>query len=221
MRKMKWLLLLILPLLFASCLENDDDPTQYYDLGEIYSFTGGVYILTDANEMLFSSVSIDDEFEIGNRVLVLYTKVSEGTEQSTYDYSISIDDINKVLTKPIFLVSDENRDTLENDGAYMNAAWISRNYLNVDFIFYGYNKSHIFTLAYDTAHQDVANEYVMEFLHDANNDSQTNEYRGIISYNLNSFDFSGEPPYKIRFRYKDIYGGTQNFTINYTPSDSE
>jgi len=219
----KWMLLLlgVVTFSFTSCLNDDDTPTQYYDLGIVTDVFNGYTILTDSKDTLYTSQSINSsDFTMteGMRVYFTYTVLKEGTATDGYTKKIAIDYIQQVAIKPIVELNSVNRDTIGNDNVAIYGLSIGSKYLNVDFGFYAYNtKIHYVTLIYDPENQDVDGYTVFEFRHKDNDDQMSGSVRGLRSYDLSNFQWTGTAPHKFIFRYKDYNSNVNDVKFEYTP----
>ncbi|MFT3738336.1 MAG: NigD-like C-terminal domain-containing protein [Breznakibacter sp.] len=215
MKKILFIMLLGLGLSLTGCLK-DDDTTQYYGFGIVQPSTSGLWILTDDNHVLYGA-SGASTIEAGSRVYFLYSIVKEGAETDNFDYHVKWDDVYKVLTKNIFVINEVSRDTIGSDAVRVNNVWLAKNYLNVDLTYWGYSKTHYFNLVYDEESQTEPGAVVLELKHKDNDDAEVNGYWGLVSFDLNSFDWTGTPPHKIKFKFKDYYSVVQSVDLSYTP----
>jgi hypothetical protein len=218
----KWMLLLlgVVTFTFTSCFKDEDTPTQYYDLGIVTDVFNGYTILTDSKDTLFTSQSINStDFTMteGMRVYFTYTVIKEGTAADGYTKKISIAYIQKVTVSPIIPLNSVNRDTIGNDNVAINGLSIGSKYLNVDYGFYAYNKPHYFSLVYDPENQNVTGYTVFEFRHKDNDDQMSGAARGLRSYDLSTFQWTGTAPYKLIFRFKDYNSKVNDVKFEYTP----
>jgi len=218
MRNLVFIGAIALALVFTGCLKEDNTPTQYSDIGTIVSSVSGVKIKTDNNKILYSNyVPASYDLVVGTRVIVYYSLVQEDPLAVSYNYLIAINDINNIKTKFVQIVNDVSRDTLVNNGLSLSSTWLSDNYLNVDFVFYGQSKVHFVNLVYDILDQTEEGFVVLKLLHDSNDDSYFTQYRGLISFDLSNFSFEGTPPHKIKMKYKTYDGIIKEIIFEYAP----
>lgn len=218
----KWMLCLVgvVVLSLTSCLKEDDSDTVYYDLGVVSDISNGYTFLTDNKDTLYTSQSISSTYIAltkGMRVYITYTVLKNGTAAEGYTKKISIENIKEIRVKPIVVLNEVNRDTIGSDASVLLGISIAGKYLNVDFGFYGNNKIHYFNLVYDAFRQDVDGYVVLEFRHKDNDDLMNYTSRGLISYDLSSFEWTGTVPHKFIFRYIDYNSKVQDVKFDYTP----
>jgi hypothetical protein len=220
MKKLGFLFLLAISVLFTSCLDDAVNKQEYIDMGVITSLSSQTGLVVKIDEgFVLKSLFVPNltELEIGKRVMVMYKIDRTGTDAEDFDYLIEIVDISVITVKPIFMVDDTNRDTLVSDLITINQLWISGKYMNVAFSYWNSNKVHYFNLAYDPTKQDYTGGVVLEFMHDANGDNPVKRSSEILSFDLSSIDWSGNVPYKILFRFKDRTDGLSEYKMDYTP----
>lgn len=206
MKKLLFITLLALGAGLTGCLK-DDDTTQYYGLGIVQTSTSGLLIRSDEDNLIYGPIASTSEIAVGDRLYFIATLTRKGTETDNYDYLVKWNDLYKVTTKNILVANDVNRDTVGNDKLSINALWISKNFLNGDLAYAHYNKPHYLSLVYDQEKQTESGTVILELKHKANGDLTTYWKRGIISFNLNSIEWSGTPPHKIKIKYNDYTSG--------------
>lgn len=219
----KWMLLLmgVVTFSFTSCLNEDDSPTQYSDLGVVTDVFNGYTILTDSKDTLYTSQTINSsDFTVteGMRVYVTYTVLNEGTAADAYTKKISLSNIRKVAVKPIVELNSVNRDTIGNDPIMVSYLSIGLKYLNVEYVFYASNtKPHYFTLVHDSENQNIEGYTVFELRHKDNDDQMNLTYSDLRSFDLSTYSWTGTPPYKFILRFKDYNSKVNDVKFEYTP----
>ncbi len=122
----------------------------------------------------------------GQRIVANYTLLSDKRATYLYDYDVRLNDAYNVLTKGIFNVTKATQDSIENDSINIDDMWIGSDYLNVQFSYPGYNKTHFINLVNDTSKVFTDGKIHLYFRHNSNADSPVYIRTGIVSFNIKS-----------------------------------
>jgi hypothetical protein len=190
MKFLRKLFLAGLLLLFIAACNNDDG----YSLGNFRISIGNVenperdrafYINLDNGKRLWTAASAYADYrpKDGTRILANYTILSDA-ENSTYDHDVKLNEVYEVLTKPIFEITPETEDSIGNDPVEVRQMWIGRDYLNVEFVYYGAYRTHFINLVPAEMKNPEEGHVYLEFRHNANNDSPRMLYGGYVSFEL-------------------------------------
>jgi len=185
----------ILLLNFVSCdfNENVDNELSHHSMVDIATVQNPdslstFFLKLDNNYLLWTQESYFRNYrpKNGQRVIANYTILSDKRATGMYDYDISLNDIYEVLTKNIFKISPATQDSIGNDSITVEDMWIGSDYLNVQFVYAGYNQIHFINLVSDTSKTYTDGKIHLEFRHNAKNDSPVYIRRGYVSFNLKS-----------------------------------
>lgn len=192
----RWLLFLLLPawmlISFASC--SDDDG---YSLNKFWVSFGTVdnpennpvfYIDVDNGNRLWVGATPNYNYrpKTGQRILANYTILNDKPQGSGYDHDVVLNRAYNVLTKDIVPITPATQDSIGNDGIAIRDIWISGDHLNIEFGYWGNNKSHMLNLISDATKEYDDEMLHLEFRHNAYNDTPTFARAGIVSFNLSS-----------------------------------
>ena len=109
------------------------------------------------------------------------------------------------------MLTDEVADSIGNNRIHVHEKdiWISNNFLNIYFSYYGGNQVHYLNMIkHPNDSVDVDGRLVMEFRHNDNGDSYSYPYDGIVSFDMNSLYKSGMDSLPFVVNVKDWYGDT-------------
>ena len=123
----------------------------------------------------------------GQRIIANYS-VIETTSQtnSTVKNVVRLNDAYEILTKGIFKIKPAQQDSIGNDQIEIRSIWVGSDYLNVEFVYLGYNKNHYVNLVSDDAKTYTDNKTHLEFRHNANGDYPSSSKWGMASFDLRS-----------------------------------
>jgi hypothetical protein len=183
----------LLVLSLVSCKDDDND----FILNDFHISIATVENLNqssnflfrlDDNTLMFSSSSSIPFYipKDGQRIIANYSIISKMARGSIFDYSVKLNDAYSVLTKTIFSITKATQDSIGNDSVVIDDIWIGSDYLNVKFLYTGYNKVHFINLVSDTSKIYSDGKIHLEFRHNANGDVSSFYKSGIVSFNLKS-----------------------------------
>lgn len=122
----------------------------------------------------------------GQRIIAYYTLLADKRATHLYDYDVYLNNVYTVLTKGIFNVTKSTQDSIGNDSVYIDRMWIGGDYLNVEFSYAGYNKTHFINLVNDTSKVFTDGKIHLYFRHNSNSDAPAYFRPGIASFNIKS-----------------------------------
>lgn len=226
MRKIPFSLLIIAffsCLVFQSCLD-DDDSNYNYDLaiGTLQKDADGFYYLQlDNDKKLFardSSAIHYHKMGVGKRILAQFRYVEEEIGKD-YEYSIKIDDLYPILTKPVIKITPEKEDSIADDKIEVINYWISKQYLNIEYQVWGSNSiPHMLNLVEVEEPKNPEEGYVsLEFRHNRFDDPEHRMYSGIVSFDLSALNYQpgAEGIKGINLRVNTIYQDYRTYKIDY------
>ena len=190
-----WLILL-LPL-FVACDTNFDGNYNGYsnynsriDIATVQnpSLTSTFSFLLDNNTLYQVTQSNDPTFipADGQRIIADYTVLSVTKVDSTYNRKVQLNNASVVLTKGIFKITPATQDSIGHDSITIRDMWIGNDYLNIEFAYFGNDKTHFINLVSDASKTYTDGKTHLEFRHNGNGDLPTFYLRGIVSFNLKS-----------------------------------
>ncbi|MBN2165134.1 MAG: hypothetical protein JW717_02545 [Marinilabiliaceae bacterium] len=218
MNKIIYLLPIGLVLIISSCFKVDEPDISDYDyisVGDVVSIDNGLEIRLLKDEHL-KDVSFDfgDSIEVGSRVKILYNFISNDENQLS-PFLVNIKDLRLVPVDSVFYVTNENRDTIETDGVVIGNCYLSDHYLNLDFFYYGDTAAHYFKLGFDSLQQDN-NSFNFMLIHNSTDSVFKYRFYKTLSFDLNSFPWTGDAPYDMKLRYYN-YTYSSEIDMKYTP----
>ena len=226
----KYLFLLLLPFLaFASCNDDDDEP-YYISIATVDNpdNSANFYLKLDNNKRLRVSETNYGGYKpkTGQRILADYGVLDDNTSGNGYDYSIKLYDAYNILTKGIFNITPETQDSIGNDPIGLRKMWIGSDFLNVRFVYDGYNQVHYISLVKDDSKTYDDGKIHLEFRHNAHNDAPMYRSEGWVSFNLTSLvavPLADAEPLELVIHVKRLDGSetTHEFTYNYGSASSE
>ena len=175
-------MLIITTLILIRC--NQDDTVYYSALGmirisndtSIFESDNGTRMLVNNYNSLGTSIS-DRE-----RVIAYYTLVDEPTPAG-FDLVVDIYNLEKVLFKPVIELTEDIADSIGNDRVDIGDLWLVKDYLNLNFLYYGSNKIHYINLIRPPGEIPL-DTIQLEIRHNENNDSPNYYYSGFVSFDL-------------------------------------
>ncbi len=221
MKKNVLVLALALPFLFQSCSKNDDYPNDYWqaiatvenpDNQASFTFVrdNGLRFWTAESRLPHNYRPKD-----GQRIIANYTVLSDKPKGSAYNHDVRINSLYEVLTKGIFPITPQTQDSIGNEPINILDIWLRRDYLNVDFTFYSYNKTHFINLVSDASKTYSDGKIHLEFRHNSNKDYPSYLRRGIVSFDLRSLQKSESDSVRLVIHTKE-YNMTKEKTYDFT-----
>ncbi len=224
-----FLFLLIIPL-FVACNKEDEEVDQkIVKMGTVEnpSQSTSFYFNQDDSVRLWILSSDIKYYRPKNdqRVLLEYVILTDKPRGSSYDHDVKVTDVYEILTKNIFNITTATQDSIGNDPIAIRDMWVTNDYLNVEFIYPGYSKTHFINLVRDAANPTTDNKVRLEFRHNANNDYPSFNISGIVSFDLRSLRVTGSNSVDFVVHTKEFdYGSADksySFTYKYgTPAAS-
>jgi len=179
-------------LLFTACFDDDG-----YSLDKFWVDIATVenpdekpafFLRLDDNTMLWTAASNFANYRPnhGQRVVANYTILWDKKATGLYDYDVKLNDVYEVLTKGIFYITPQTQDSIGNDSIQVKNMWIGSKFLNVEFVFPGFEKIHFINLVKDTTRTYTDGKVHLEFRHNANNDPGIYNRWGLVSFDISS-----------------------------------
>lgn len=177
--------------LFAGCADDDYTQDNYWvDIATVENpdQKSKFFLHLDDSSSLWTEQTNFASYKPkdGQRVIAYYSVISDKRATGLYDYDVKLHDVYEVLTKGIFEITPAKQDSIGNDSIYVSDMWVGSKYLNVEFYYYGWNKTHFINLVSDTAKTYTDGKVHLEFRHNANNDEPYHRRWGIVSFDISS-----------------------------------
>lgn len=189
----KVLFLAILGFILISCNDREQDPMYYNVFSSIATVENPDSVASfkfklDNNDVMWVTKSDFPTYkpQTGQRIIATYSILSVNDNATTYNHQVYLRDVYKVLTKGIFNVTAATQDSIGNDQVNISQMWIGSDYLNVEFSYFGYDKTHYINLVSDSSKTYTDGKIHLEFRHNANSDYPQFFRQGIVSFNLTS-----------------------------------
>ncbi len=193
MKTLKAFSVIALSVFMLACSSNDDD----YSLDKFWvdivtvenpNNKDAFFMRRDDNKLLWTAASSFYNFRPvdGQRLVANYTILWDKTATGLYDYDVKLNDAYKVLTKGIFNLTPATADSIGNNPIRINRMWVGSHFLNVEFVYMGYEKIHFINLVNDDSKTYTDGKTHLEFRHNANNDMQYYTRMGLVSFDLRS-----------------------------------
>lgn len=212
---------------FSSCdqIKTDDFNrvvgTLYQQEMDGYEFfikiDNGPTLVSDDYEFLPSS------FKDTARIVFYYSEVGEKENNSETQILSKIRDVQKVITLPVYFFDDETdeieRDSIGTAPVDILGAWITDDYLNIEFLYWGSGIQHRFYLVFDEVNPtSTLDELYVGLLHQDYGDPLLYEFWDVISYDISSLQVYQQDSFAIRLEapgYND-YFYTNRFIYNFS-----
>jgi len=152
----------------------------------------------------------------GQRAIIEYVILTNKARGSSYQHDVTVKDVYEVLTKNIFTISTATQDSIGNDPIAIRDMWIAGDYLNVDFIYPGYSKTHYINLVSDTLkNKSYTDDKIhLEFRHNANSDYPSYNISGIVSFNIKTIRKAGSNTVDLVVHTKEFDSVSADKTYN-------
>ncbi len=180
-------------LLLVSCSDDDDHYSldkYWVDIATVENPDEGSYFffkLDDNTEMWTAATDLKYyRPKDGQRIIANYTILNDKNVSGGYDHDVKLNDVYEVLTKGIFNITPGTQDSIGNDYIYIEDIWIGSDFLNVEFVYPGGNKTHYINLVADNSKSYTDGKIHLEFRHNSNGDYPRLNRWGIVSFNLKS-----------------------------------
>ena len=233
MKRIKTLMLLMVVALTAVSLQScDDDDDDYYPAFNLATVTlkapkvdGGKWFMQlDDSTTLEATNSASHPYD--NRELRAYIRYNDIKDMASAPastsaiqkmYSVNVLTIDTILTKKMDPMVENTAEEYGSDPVEVVNSWetvAEDGYMNIRFrTRFGYNGKHRMTLVHRT---DAEDPYTVEFLHDANGDTNGQVADGMVAFRLDDSFNEGNDPIEITLKWKS-YSGEKSAKFKYTP----
>lgn len=212
--------ILFLPLLISCNDDNNTSEQNWIDIATVENPTqsSSFYFRLDNGDRMLAAASDLSYYrpKDGQRIIANYAILSGTSGSNTYKYNVRLNDVYEVLTKSIFKIKPQQQDSIGNDQIEIKSMWVGSDYLNVEFVYPGYNKTHFVSLVMDNAKTYSDNKVHLEFRHNANGDTPSVSQWGMASFNLQSLQSGAASDSVNLVIHTKEYGSTINKTYSLT-----
>jgi hypothetical protein len=213
----------ILLTLLPAC-NKDDKFAQWSGIGTIEKLIASsddfVIVLDGGQRLVPNKIIVNNDYENGDRIFVKYS-ITKTVDANNYE--VDLYDIDRILTKDIIQLTESINDSIGNDPVYMNEEniWISNNYLNFIFSYYGAYKIHHVNLVklYENTHTEDG-RLILEFRHNAHNDFSNVLLNGVVSFDLESIKETDMDSVQFVVRVKEYNETTVEWEGTYIFNDA-
>ena len=233
MKRIKTLMLLMVVALTAVSLQScDDDDDDYYPAFNLATVTlkapkvdGGKWFMQLDDSTTLEATNIASH-PYDNRELRAYIRYNDIKDMASAPastsaiqkmYSVNVLTIDTILTKKMDPMVENTAEEYGSDPVEVVNSWetvAEDGYMNIRFrTRFGYNGKHRMTLVHRT---DAEDPYTVEFLHDANGDTNGQVADGMVTFRLDDSFNEGNDPIEITLKWKS-YSGEKSAKFKYTP----
>jgi len=186
------LIILLLPMLvackdFFDDIFNDKTTVYHVDIATVKNPTlsSKFFFVLDNNQIMQITQTNLPSFvpKDGQRIIANYSILSK---TDSTNVPVKLFDASSVLTKGIFQITPATQDSIGHDSIYLRDMWIGNDFLNIEFSYWGYGRTHYINLVSDVSKVYTDGKTHLEFRHNGNGDTPTYLLRGIVSFNLKS-----------------------------------
>ena len=152
------------------------------------TLSSNFYFLLDNNQLYQVTGTNVPSFipKDGQRIIANYSILSVTKVDSTYTRKVQLNNASLVLTKGIFKITPATQDSIGHDSITIRDMWIGNDFLNIEFAYFGNDKTHYINLVSDATKTYTDGKVHLEFRHNGNGDAPTYYLKGLVSFNLKS-----------------------------------
>ncbi|HEX2395065.1 MAG TPA: NigD-like C-terminal domain-containing protein [Bacteroidales bacterium] len=184
--------LVIFSLIFGAC-SKDEGPQYYSVLGTVEKANDSTFVISDEDEKLLVNNSSALNLIKDNERIIAYFSISDMAKPAGVDLVIDIYNYSEVLFKPVTVLTEEIADSIGNDPMNVRDIWLAKDYLNLNFEYYGGSTDKIHYINLIRYPGDIPTDTVeLEIRHNDNEDSQTYYLSGFVSFDLQSLRHAGD-----------------------------
>ena len=233
MKRIKTLMLLMVVALTAVSLQScDDDDDDYYPAFNLATVTlkapkvdGGKWFMQLDDSTTLEATNIASH-PYDNRELRAYIRYNDIKDMASAPastsaiqkmYSVNVLTIDTILTKKMDPMVENTAEEYGSDPVEVVNSWetvAEDGYMNIRFrTRWGNNIKHRVTLVHRT---DADDPYTVEFLHNANGDTNGQVADGMVAFRLDDCFNEGNKPIEITLKWKS-YSGEKSAKFKYIP----
>jgi hypothetical protein len=216
MKKVMIILVVAISIIATNCAKEDDNAYfPYSAIGLLHITTDSTILVSDENERLLIKTSISSDFKDNDRVVIQFKETEETLPQGINSV-IEVGEVIKVLTKPIFVLQSQFIDSIGDDELTINSLWVGKNYLNLNFTYYGGYQDHYINLTRQPG--DIRTDTVeLAIKHNNNEDSGNSGFYAFVSFDLTTLKNDVADSVILHITAKEFNSRTYNkfFTYKY------
>lgn len=208
------LIVLSTMLLFSGC-EKEKPEYYYYALGNIHITTDSTVIISDDDEhfLVTDRASVGSDIKDNDRVHAYFTIKEKKTSPDSL-YIIDLYSIEKILLKPVFVLTPGTVDSIGNDPMEILSLWITKNYLNLNFRYFAYNQKHFINITRQEGNIPV-DTIDLEIRHNNNNDNQYYKIDAFVTFDIASLQNTLKDSVILHITAKEFYDETYEKYLTY------
>lgn len=185
-------LLVIVSLIFIAC-SKEDNPEYYSVLGTVDKTEDSTFVISDEDEKLLVNNRESLNTVNDNSRIIAYFSMSDMAKPAGVDYVIDVYNFTDVLFKPVTILNAELTDSVGNDPLNVRDIWLAKDYLNLNFEYYGGPTGKIHYIHLTRMPGELATDTIdLEIRHNNRDDSQAYVLSGFVSFDLQSLKNSGD-----------------------------
>ena len=207
-------------LAFTACNDNDGYSLSNAAVGlatveKISSESSAYFLVLDSGTKLWPAATNFPYYrpDNGQRLMVNFTLLSDGN--SEYDHDIKVNDLAKVLTKPMVELTAENADSIGSSPVVIQDIWVGADYINVIFDFKANNKRHMVNIVESADFGSTDELTKLQFRHNSYGDSEKYWNRGLASFNISQLKAEGKTAVNIELSAVDYKGEVKTYKLTY------
>lgn len=229
MELMKTVLRMTLILLTAVSLTACDWDDDGYSLGDFW-VDFGLIESGEAGEDF--TIHVDEGYAIvpvnmnqidtetwtnDTRVLVNYTIVGDkDLEADEKVYYAKINDLDKVLYKPVFEITPETEDSIGNDPIIVDKMWLKDHMLSFRLHYYGNNQIHYINLVKQPGEVTEGDlPLQLELRHNERGDQRMYRMTAFVTFDLRELQIEGLSPMAIEVNGTDYDAVDYSYEVDY------
>jgi hypothetical protein len=194
--------------------KQEEDITYYQTLGVLQKTEDSTIVEADNNSRLLveNSSSLPATVKDEDRVF-LYFSFNDGPVPEGIDHLIDIYSIEKVPVKPVFVMTSYDEDSIGNDPLNLSEIWVAKDYMNLNFLFYGGTKTHLINLV-RYPELTISDTIDLEIRHNDQDDNGSSYLAGFMSFDLTSLQVEGKDSVTLCVKAREY--DNRNFEKCYT-----
>ena len=213
------ILLLSAAFAFTSCNNDGYSLDKFWlEVGTIEKTSDQDYkIILDKGPVLYPSISNVPARYLENnmRVYADFTILQDANPGSSVDHYVRVNDLQKLLTKPIVPYTEAISDSLGTDQIELPEYWIAHDFITFRFFYAGGAKEHMVNL---TKHEELTadGKTLLEFRHNAYGDPENKSLYGYVSFPLKELFNEVTDSVQLHIKYKG-FEEERTIDITYRP----
>lgn len=183
--------------------KQEEDITYYQTLGVLQKTEDSTIVEADNNTRLLveNSSNLPSTVKDDDRVF-LYFSFNDGPVPAGIDHLIDIYSIEKVPVKPVFEMITYAEDSIGNDPLDVSGLWVAKDFMNLNFLFYGGTKTHLINLVKYPG--ELSSDTIdLEIRHNDQDDNGSSYLAGFMSFDISSLQVEGKDSVTLCLKAKE------------------